>query len=153
MFSPKKKFSPKTIFSQKKNGFYQNISFLQKTYVHNKNMISPNNVFSHKKNPKKIYIFSLKHKFSLKKSKKRYAMVLTFGLVFSSVSPFLLVSSSFFLFFPFFHPINSSNLTPGVWHWLPWPCFLVIYKVIFFGFGLIPLCPLKNFQFHPKRMP
>ena len=40
-------------------------------------------------------------------------MVLTFGLVFSSVSPFFPVSSSFFPFFPFFHPGNSSNLPPG----------------------------------------
>ena len=35
------------------------------------------------------------------------------------------ISSCFFQFlpiFPFFHPLNSSNLNPGVWHWLPWPC-------------------------------
>ena len=49
-------------------------------------------------------------------------MVLTFGLVFSSVSPFLPVSSIFFMFFPFFHQVNCSNLPPVVWHWLPWPC-------------------------------
>ena len=48
-------------------------------------------------------------------------MVLTVGLVFSSVSLFLPFSFNFFPFFLFFHPVNSSNLKPVVWHRLPWP--------------------------------
>ena len=49
--------------------------------------------------------------------------------VFSSSS--FSVSPGFFpfhfVFFPFLQ-VYSSNLTPGVWHWLPWP-FLMIYSL------------------------
>ena len=58
--------------------------------------------------------------------------------VSSSFSPFCVFSSFFFLlqffpvppcffqFLPAFSPFLKgcfSNLTLGVWHWLPWPCF------------------------------
>ena len=42
--------------------------------------------------------------------------------------PFVPIYSRFFLFLPVsswfysFLPVYSSNITPGVWHWLPWPC-------------------------------
>ena len=38
-----------------------------------------------------------------------------FFLLFFSVS-------SRFILFSFFLPVYSSNFTPGVQHWLPWPC-------------------------------
>ena len=43
----------------------------------------------------------------------------------------LAMFSSFMLFSPFI-PVYSSNLTPGVRHWLPWPC-LNIYSNILRG--------------------
>ena len=57
---------------------------------------------------------------------------------FDHWSFFLLQFLRFFLFLPvssrfspFFHQVNSSNLPPGIWHWLPWPCFLFTLISIF----------------------
>ena len=41
------------------------------------------------------------------------------------------ISSCFFQFlpiFPFVYPVNSSNLNPGVWHWLLWPCLYLVWS-------------------------
>ena len=133
MFSPKTKFSTKTMFSPKLC-FPQKICFLQKnifspkkTWFHLKTCFQKKRGF-HKRNVfMKNTCFHQKKwdqmRLKINKVNKRYIMVLTFGLVFSSVSPFLPVSFSFFPFFPFLHQVNSSNLPPEVWHWLPWPCF------------------------------
>jgi hypothetical protein len=52
-------------------------------------------------------------------------------LVFSSSS--FSVSPRFILFIYPFLPVYSTNLTPGVRHWLPWPCFFVFHFFHFRG--------------------
>ena len=137
MVSPKKKFSPKTLFSQKnvflpKHMFsWKNILkktlFHLKTYFPQKTCFLKKYVFTKKKTcfpPKKLDILGFKKSTKWKKIGCGFYLWSSFFISFS-------VSFCFFHcfpFFPLFHPVNSSNLTPWVWQCLPWPCFSIIIR-------------------------
>ena len=85
------------MFSPKKNMFYQNIYFLQKKTCFHKKKDQMGFKINQESKQKEGHGFDLGSCF------------------FFSFS----ISSCFYQFlpnFPFFHPVNSSNLNPGVWH-------------------------------------
>ena len=58
------------------------------------------------------------------------------------------VSSSFIPFSPFI-PVYSLNFTPGVRHWLPWPCFTIWPILHSFRFKFQWLCVQSSRQESP----
>ena len=71
--------------------------------------------------PKK-HVYTKTYIFSKKKHVSWFWPSVLFFLQFLNFFLFFPVSSHF----PLFYPVNSSNLNPGVWHWLPWPCFEIM---------------------------